>query len=359
MPRSNKGPHLWQPRRGGRWLIRWFDAGQRRTDPTGTRDRGEAEGCLARFILARQTPGHVSGPRDPSQRAVADVLAAYAGERAPTVAYPNAILFAVDRLLDFWGGLTVADVTEQTCRGYADQRRTGAAGRRPVTTGTAGNELIVLASAINHDWRRGRLTRTVAVWLPQRPKPRERYLTRDEVAQLLRAARRSHWARWHLPLFILLGVYAGARHEAILSLRWPQVDLGHGLIDFNVPGRERTSKGRALVPIPRPLLTFLRIAHARRRSDVGYVVEFHGAPIRSVRKAWKLAREAAGLGPEVTPHILRHTCATWLVQAGVPFPKVARWLGHTKTTHTETVYAQHAPGYLDDARSALERPRKA
>jgi hypothetical protein len=37
----------------------------------------------------------------------------------------------------------------------------------------------------------------------------------------------------HLPLFILVGLYGGARKEAILSLRWLQVDLDAGRIDFN------------------------------------------------------------------------------------------------------------------------------
>ena len=39
-------------------------------------------------------------------------------------------------------------------------------------------------------------------------------------------------ARLHLPLFILIGLYTGARKEAILSLRWSQVDLTSNRIDF-------------------------------------------------------------------------------------------------------------------------------
>lgn len=74
------------------------------------------------------------------------------------------------------------------------------------------------------------------------------------------AARKDKRSRLHLPLFILLALYTGARKEAILSLRWPQVDLQRNLIDFNPPGRERTSKGRPIIPIPRRLMTFLRLA---------------------------------------------------------------------------------------------------
>ncbi|MBV9520966.1 MAG: hypothetical protein JO068_22920 [Hyphomicrobiales bacterium] len=35
----------------------------------------------------------------------------------------------------------------------------------------------------------------------------------------------------------------------------------------------------------------------------------------------------AGLGPEVTPHCLRHTCATWMMQRRVPRWEVVGYLG--------------------------------
>jgi integrase len=38
--------------------------------------------------------------------------------------------------------------------------------------------------------------------------------------------------RLYLPLFIVLGLYTGARKEAILSLRWPQIDLENKRINF-------------------------------------------------------------------------------------------------------------------------------
>ena len=71
-----------------------------------------------------------------------------------------------------------------------------------------------------------------------------------------------------MPLFILLGLYTGRRKEAILSLRWPQVDLEAGRIDFEIAGRRRTNKKRGVVPIPSRLLPHLRRAR-KRGTDLG------------------------------------------------------------------------------------------
>ena len=145
-----------------------------------------------------------------------DVLNRYLQERGPKVAAPGRIAYAVLALTDFFEGNTVADVTPQTCGRYVEKR-----GR---SKGTVRRELGVLRAAINYAHKCGRITRPVAVELPERPEPRDRWLTRTEAAHLIRAARTPQ-ARLYMPLFILIGLYTGRRKEAILSLRWPQVDL--------------------------------------------------------------------------------------------------------------------------------------
>ena len=69
----------------------------------------------------------------------------------------------------FWEGRTLATVTRETCRAYARAR-----GR---SAGTVRRELGVLRAAINHAHREGRVTRAVAVHLPERPEPKDRWLT--------------------------------------------------------------------------------------------------------------------------------------------------------------------------------------
>jgi hypothetical protein len=53
---------------------------------------------------------------------VTDVLNLYLQERGPKVAAPGRIAYAVLALTDFFEGLTVADVTPQTCGRYIEKR---------------------------------------------------------------------------------------------------------------------------------------------------------------------------------------------------------------------------------------------
>jgi integrase len=160
---------------------------------------------------------------------------------------------------------------------------------------------------------------------------------------------RAH-ARLHLPLFILLGLFTGHRKEAILSLRWPQVDLKARRINFNQPGAQRTKKRRAHIPIPPRLLPHLHRAR-KRGTDVGFVVHENGNRIKDIKRGFASACRRAGL-EGVMPHTLRHTAATWLMQAGVGFWEAGGFLGMSPETLRE-VYGHHHPDHLREAAEAF------
>jgi integrase len=343
MPRRNQGPRL-------RWLVKrrcfyitWTEHGRSRECSTGTADRGKAEVVFAEWMQRR---GRRAGPSDPAAILVTDVLNDYLQERGPKLAAPERIAYAVLALTDFFEGNSVADVMPQTCVRYVDKR-----GR---SAGTARRELGVLRAAINHAHRTGRLTRPVAVELPDRPEPRDRWLTRTEAARLIRAARTPQ-ARLYMPLFILIGLYTGRRKEAILSLRWPQVNLEARTINFEVPGRRRTNKKRGIIPIPPRLLPHLWRAR-KRGTDLGWVLHIDGERIGDIKKGFAAACERAGI-VGVSPHTLKHTAATWLMQAGTDPWQAAGFL----STSVETllrVYGHHHPDYQRDAAENIgKRPQ--
>lgn len=348
MPRRAQGPYLRaNDDRGGVWQILYRDGGRTRELSTGTRDREEANLKLAEFIIDWQRRHQPVGPRNPGEFPIAEALTLYGAEHAPTAADPARIGYAIAALLPYWGARTVGDITKETCRGYARDRGKAA--------GTIRRELAALRAALNYVHGEGRLTFVPAVHLPDKPEGKDRWLRRGEAAALLNAARTGHESiRPYLPLFILIGLYSGARKEAILSLRWHQVDLEARRINFNEPGQRRTKKGRAHIPIPNRLMTFLRLAR-RRGNDLGYVVHRDGKRLASIKKAWGTTCEAAGLD-DVTPHTLRHTCGTWLAQNGVALNKIGGWLGHSDARTTQG-YAHHHPDFMDEASNALDRRR--
>ena len=76
----------------------------------------------------------------------------------------------------------------------------------------------------------------------------------------------------------------------------------------------------------------------------------------SIKKAFRAVAADAGLGADVTPHVLRHTAATWLMQAGTDPWEAAGFLGMTVET-LMTRYGHHHPDYLSGARGAFSRHR--
>jgi integrase len=354
MPRPNRGAYLKWIEERGCFYIQWYEQGRPRKRSTGFADVRDAEKALSDFIVSRQRE-RVSGPREPGQLLVTDALAYYVEHHADTTADPVRIKQAVKALVPFWIGLMVDGVTKGTCQRYQKQREKAVA--------TVRRELTTLRAAINFAHSEGILTRPVPVWLPEKPDSKDRWLTRAEAARLINHARTGRSdVRAYLPLFIVLGLYTGKRKQAILDLRWPQVDLKNRLIDFRGRADDgelkvKTSKRRGRQPIPNRLMTFLRLAYGRRYSDIGFVIHDKGKRILDIGDgksgSFGTACKHAKL-TGVTPHTLRHTCGTWLAQKGVPLFQIGGWLDHSDSRTTE-LYAHHHPDFQGEALDAFNR----
>ena len=71
-------------------------------------------------------------------------------------------------------------------------------------------------------------------------------------------------------------------------------------------------------------------------------------------KAFRSVANAAGLA-DVTPHILRHTAATWLMQLGTDKWEAAEYLGMTAEQLDKT-YGHNHPDHLRGPRESFDRP---
>lgn len=353
MPRPSKGAHLYLRKRKGRsavWVIR--DG----VDEVGTgcseSEHREAEKRLASYLAEKHQPDWRDG--DPRRVRIADVIELYSTKRAPTLGRPEFAAQALLRIEEWWGDKVVADVTPGRCQEYAAWRTAqpianftkNKAAAKNVSSSTARRELAILSAALGYAFRERKLAALIPVVLPKKSPARLRWLSRSEAARLIWATRKEK-AR-HVARFVLIALYTGSRHDAIMRLRWlPSSDAGwadleEGLIFRKGFVETESSKRRPPVPISDRLL-----AHMRRwRKEGGaYVITWDGLPMVKMRRAWNTARKHAGLGPEVTPHVLRHTFASWALQEGHSYEQIAAAIGTTAKL-VEDCYGHLSPGPL-------------
>ena len=109
------------------------------------------------------------------------------------------------------------------------------------------------------------------------------------------------------------------------------------------------------VPLPDQLLC---ICGAGSGADSGSAVEWNGEPVQSIRKAFANVVKYVRVSGDVIPHSLRHTAATWLMQAGTDMWQAAGYLGMTIEMVSER-YGHHHPDHLVDAKGAFARHSRA
>lgn len=226
-------------------------------------------------------------------------------------------------------------ITRDLCREYAKRRRNGG-----VQDGTILKDLGVLKAAIKFNGK-GHL----AVFaMPPTPPPRDRFITRAEFERLLGACTLPH-----VRLFILLAWVTGGRHSALVELTWDRVDFERRVIRLAKSPQGR--KGRATVPFTDKTLAALREAHSARTCD--FVIEWGGRPIKSIKRGFREAAGKAGIG-DITPHVLRHSCAVRMAEAGYSMEEIGQYLGHTDPKTTYRLYARFSPDHLRQAAGALD-----
>jgi integrase len=313
---------------------------------TGTDDMAAAEKALGKHIAAKHAKAITSGKRDTSAVLVADVINLYVRNVAHQHANVAATKRHLTRVFEFFGEKTLADINGELCRSYARQSQSQTTARR---------DLELLKAAIGHHMNEGLHDKVVSVVLPAKRPPRERWLDRSEAAALLWACWRNPYHK-HVARFILLALYTG-RRCAVVSAASFRKEPGHPWIDLRAgflrppEGAKITKKRNPTIPLPGKLLIHLRAWH---RNGADYAVPWGAHSVGRVGPTMKKIAIGIGLGDKVTPHALRHTAATWMMQAGVDLWEAAGYLGMTVQT-LESVYGHHRPQHLAGARDAFAK----
>lgn len=320
------------------YYVQWFEGGRSRRVSTRTPSEDEAQAFLAAFRIA--------GNAEPlPDLTIPQLLDWYWQSHAKTLMRPDNAELSIRYLKPFFGSTPALGLSLDQQEAYRDYRRKLGAGDESIR-----RDLSVLSAALKRAVKYKRLAFCPPLLTMTPNAPRERWLTRDEAARLLRALRGRR--QRHVLLFVRLALYTGARTGAILDLTWDRVDFASGLIDFRKPGRPLTKKRRTVTPMTRKLRRMLKHAH-RRTNDRGHVISWAGERIDRVAKAAIAAAERAGV-KGFSPHVLRHTFASWAVQRRVSIYTVGKALGQTVASTTER-YAKLAP---DDVLAAMEASQR-
>ena len=315
----------------GRFVVSWWESGSRRRYRLDALTAKEAEG-EAIDLIRRETVAA-------SGATVSALWEAYLIERKGRPVEVN-MRSSGKKVCAHFGHLRPDQITAQLCRDYAKARA-----KEGLMQGSIWTELGHLRTCLGWAAKAGLIPAAPHIERPQKPAPRDRYLTHGEIADLLAAD-----CAPHIRLAIILLLTTAGRVSAVLDLTWDRVDFERGQVNLR---REMVGprKGRAIVPMNNTMRAALQTAKAAAMTD--YVVEWAGDRVQSIRRGFVTAVTNAGL-EDVTIHTLRHTAAVHMAEAGIPMAQISQFLGHSNVQITERVYARFSPSFLKGAASALE-----
>ncbi|HEY6018970.1 MAG TPA: tyrosine-type recombinase/integrase [Candidatus Paceibacterota bacterium] len=165
----------------------------------------------------------------------------------------------------------------------------------------------------------------------QRYRSRE-YLTPDEVAHLIEAARKAGRNGRRDAMMISLAYRHGLRVSELVSLRWEQLDLGAGLLHVR-----RIKRGNHSVhPLHSSDVKELELLLNERHGRQEVFISERGAKLSAdaLRKIVSRAGREARIPFPVHPHMLRHACGYKLAQDGQDTRAIQDYLGHKNIQHT-------------------------
>jgi integrase len=174
---------------------------------------------------------------------------------------------------------------------------------------------------------------------------RDRFLTAKEEADILDKIQPS------LRPAVVFAVNTGLRQMEQITLTWGQVDLSRRTV--TITAERAKGKRSRRVPLNELALEALRSQPRGLKSETPVFPALAGIRQESLVRIFRRAVKAAGLVPkEVTWHVLRHTFASRLVQAGVNLLTVKELLGQP-TLAMVMRYAHLADTHLKEAVDTL------
>jgi integrase len=263
------------------------------------------------------------------------------------------VKYGVQRLQPHFSGKMVEKIRRPDVASYIEKRKADGVAAR-----TVNRELDLLSAAFNYVrvYREWNVQNPVTGMSLKEPEGRLRWLSRVEADALICEAEKEPKSP-HLADFIRLALNTGCRKNELLKLSWDRVDLKSNYI--RLEGENTKNGKRRFVPLNeearQAVLNRTRFRAEHCPGSLWVFAHRSGERVQFMQNGFRAACERAGI-TNFRVHDLRHTCASWLVNAGVPLPEVRDLLGHSSIEMTER-YAHLSPENLKGAVGVLDRLR--
>lgn len=238
--------------------------------------------------------------------------------------------------------LDIADLNASTISGFLDYLENDR-GNSPRTRNArlAAVRSMFRYAAVRHPEHAADIARVLAIPQKRFDKKSVSFLTHTEIGALLETPNPTRWEGRRDQAMLAVAVQTGLRVSELTGLNCGDVTLGHGA-NLRCTGKGR--KARA-VPLTRATVAILR-------SWTGERAGLPDDPLFPTRTGRRLSRDAVErrltlhtttaakncpslTTKRLTPHVLRHSCAMALLQAGVDTSVIALWLGHEDVRSTQ------------------------
>lgn len=177
-------------------------------------------------------------------------------------------------------------------------------------------------------------------FLPE-PKERIRWLTHDEAARLLAEL------PGHLKAMARFALATGLREANVTGLKWSQVDMSRSCAWVEA------HQAKAGKPIAVPLnADAMRVLRSQQGQHKEFVFVYEGNPVlKAGGNAWRKALKRVGI-EDFRWHDLRHTWASWHVQAGTPLnvlQELGGWASYDMVLRYAHLSADHLKAHADNS----------
>ena len=172
-----------------------------------------------------------------------------------------------------------------------------------------------------------------------RERPRDVQIGVDDLKHIMAYA--EPHVRWAMEVCFNLGTRPGP--SELFALRWEHVDFEAGSV------RIYATKTKTFRTVPVTPAFLERLREVRQKSESGYLVEYKGKPVKTIRKGFKVACQQAGITVDVRMYDLRHLFATTMLANGADLAAVSKLMGHSTVKMTADVYYHYLEGEKEKA----------